>query len=125
MSSFIIAAAVLTLVTLALLVLPLLRRRVAPPRATQSEASVAVLRDQLAELERDRASGAISAQAYEAAHRGLKLRILEDAVPEAAASDRPHAVPAIALAVLVPLAAAGLYAWLGTPQLLDPQPGQA
>ncbi len=125
MSSFIIAAAVLTLVTLALLVLPLLRKRVAPPRATQSEASIAVLRDQLEELERDRASGAISAEAYEAAHRGLRLRILEDAVPEAAASDRPHAVPAIALAVLVPLAAAGLYAWLGTPQLLDPQPGQA
>ncbi|TAN54574.1 MAG: c-type cytochrome biogenesis protein CcmI [Betaproteobacteria bacterium] len=123
MSSFVVAAAVLTLVTLALLMLPLLRKRVAPPRATQSDASVAVLRDQLEELERDRASGAISAEAYEAAHRGLKLRILEDAVPEAAASDRPHAVPAIALAVLMPLAAAGLYAWLGTPQLLDPQPG--
>ncbi|TAK51578.1 MAG: c-type cytochrome biogenesis protein CcmI [Betaproteobacteria bacterium] len=125
MSSFLAAAAILTLLTLALLMLPLLRKRVAPPRATQSEASVAVLRDQLEELERDRASGAISAEAYETAHRGLKLRILEDAVPETAASDRPHAVPAIALAVLVPLAAAGLYAWLGTPQLLDSQPGQA
>jgi len=125
MSSFVVAATVLTLLTLALLVLPLLRKRVAPPRATQSEASVAVLRDQMDELERDRASGAIGAQAYEAARRGLKLRTLEDAVPETAASDRPHAVPAIALAVLVPLVAAALYAWLGTPQLLDPQPGQA
>lgn len=119
MSTFVIAAAALTLLTLALLVVPLLRKRVAPPRATQSEASVAVLRDQLEELERDRASGAIGAEAYDAAQRGLKLRILEDAVPETAASDRAHVAPATVLAVLLPLAAAGLYYWLGTPAALD------
>ncbi len=124
MTGFVLAAAALTVLTLALLVVPLVRRRVAPPRATQSEASVAVLRDQLQELERDCASGAISGDAYEAAQRGLRLRILEDAVPETAASDRPHVAPAAALAVLLPLAAAGLYYWLGTPQALDPRPAQ-
>ena len=125
MSTFLIAAAALTLVTLALLVVPLVRRRVAAPRATQSDASIAVLRDQLEELERDRASGAISAEAYEAAQRGLKLRILEDAVTETAATDRPHVAPAMALAVLLPLAAAGLYVWIGTPAAIDPQQPQA
>lgn len=124
MTGFVLAAAALTVLTLALLVVPLVRRRVMPPRATQSEASVAVLRDQLQELERDRASGAIGAEAYEAAQRGLRLRILEDAVPETAASDRPHVAPAAALAALLPLAAAGLYYWLGTPQALDPRPAQ-
>ena len=124
MTGFVLAAAALTLLTLALLVVPLVRRRVAPPRATQSEASVAVLRDQQEELERDRASGAISAEAYEAARRGLKLRILEDAVPETAASDRPHVAPAAVLFVLLPLAAAGMYAWLGTPQALNPRLAQ-
>lgn len=119
MSTFVIAAVALTLLTLALLVAPLLRKRVAPPRATQSEASVAVLCDQLEELERDRASGAISAESYDAAQRGLKLRILEDAVPETAASDRAQVAPATVLAVLLPLAAAGLYYWLGTPAALD------
>jgi len=120
MTGFVLAAAALTVCTLALLAVPLVRRRVAPPRATQSEASVAVLRDQQEELERDRASGAISAEAYEAAQRTLKLRILEDAVPETAASDRPHVAPAAVLAVLLPLAAAGLYTWLGTPKALAP-----
>jgi cytochrome c-type biogenesis protein CcmH len=124
MTGFVVGAAALTLLTLALLVLPLLGRRVAAPRATQSEASVAVLRDQQAELERDRASGAIAADAYEAALRGLKLRILEDAVPETTAKDRPHVVPAAVLAVLLPLAAAGLYAWLGTPEALNPRVAQ-
>lgn len=121
MSTFVIAAGALVLLTLAFLVVPLVRRRVAAPLATQSEASIAVLRDQLEELERDRASGAISAEAYEAAQRSLKLRILEDAVPESAATDRPHVAPAVALAVLLPLAAAGLYAWIGAPQLLEPR----
>ncbi len=124
MSTFVIAAGALVLLTLALLVVPLVRRRVAAPLATQSDASIAVLRDQLEELERDRASGAISAEAYEAAQRSLKLRILEDAVPESAATDRPHVAPAIALVVLLPMAAAGLYAWIGAPQLLEPRQPQ-
>lgn len=124
MTGFVLAAAALTVFTLVLLVVPLVRRRVAPPRATQSEASVAVLRDQQEELERDRASGAISAEAYEAAQRGLRLRILEDAVPETAASDRPHVAPAAVLFVLLPLAAAGLYVWLGTPEALNPRLAQ-
>lgn len=125
MSTFVIAAVALTLLTLALLVVPLLRRRLAARRATQSEVSVAVLRDQLEELERDRASGALGAEAYEAAQRGLKLRIIEDAVPETAATDRPHLTATVALVLLLPLAAAGLYVWLGTPAALDPRAAQA
>jgi cytochrome c-type biogenesis protein CcmH len=126
MTGFIAGAIALTLLTLVLLVVPLLRSRVAPRGASQSEVSVTVLREQLAELERDRASGAIDAAAYEAAQHNLKLRILEDAVPESVGTaDRPHPASAIALLLLLPLAAAGLYAWLGTPEAIDPRQARA
>lgn len=126
MTGFIAGAVALTLLTLALLVVPLLRSRSAPRGASQAEASVAVLREQLEELERDRASGAIDVAGYEAAQHNLKLRILEDAVPESVGTaDRPHPVSAIALLVLLPLAAAGLYGWLGAPDALDPRQAQA
>lgn len=122
MIGFLLAASALTLLTVALLVVPLLRRRAARPGTTQAEASAAVLREQLEELERDRAAGTIDAAAYESAARNLKRRILEDSAPETAVRDRRHLVPAIALAVALPLAVGGLYAWLGAPQLIHPQP---
>jgi cytochrome c-type biogenesis protein CcmH len=121
MIGFMLAASALTLLTVALLVVPLLRRRAARPGATQAEASVAVLREQLEELERDRATGTIDAAGYESAAHSLKRRILEDSAPETAIRDRRHLVPAIALAVALPLAVGGLYAWLGAPQLIGSQ----
>jgi cytochrome c-type biogenesis protein CcmH len=126
MTGFIAGAIALTLLTLALLVVPLLRRRIAAQGTSQSDASVAVLREQLEELERDRAAGTIDAASYEAAQHNLKLRILEDAVPESAGTaDRPHPASAIALLVLLPLAAVGLYGWLGAPDALDPRQARA
>lgn len=125
MTGFVLAAAALTLVTLALLVVPLVRRRALRLGATQAEVSIAVLRDQMEELERDRASGTLGADAYETGQRTLKQRILQDAVPDARASDRIHAAPAVVLAMLLPLAAAGLYFVLGTPSALDSRKEQA
>lgn len=119
MTVFIAAAAVLTLVTLAFLVVPLLRGRAVKPGATQAEASVAVLREQLEELDRDRAAGTIDAASYEEAQRNLKLRILQDAAPEAAVSDRRHAGPAAAIVLLLPIAATGLYLLIGAPETID------
>lgn len=132
MTVFVLSAVALAAVTVLLLVLPLVRRGARAPGATQSEASIAVLKDQLAELERDLAAGTIAREAFEAAQKELKTRLLEDSAAEAAPADGPRRAPAIALAVLVPLCAAGLYLLLGTPQGLDPQramaaamPGQA
>ena len=119
MTVFVAAAAVLTLVTLGFLVVPLLRGRAVKPGATQAEVSVVVLREQLEELERDRAAGTIDAASYEEAKRNLKLRILQDAAPEAAVSDRRHAGPAAAIVLLLPVAATGLYLLIGTPEAID------
>jgi len=121
MTTFLLAAAALTAVTIALLLVPLLRRRAAAAATSQSEVAVAVLRDQLADLDRERSGGAIDAAAYAAAERDLKQRILADALPDREATDRAARGAALALALVLPLAAAGLYAWLGEPDALDPR----
>jgi len=118
---FVALSALLAALVVALLAWPLLRARGAAPGATQSEASAAVLRDQLAELERDFAAGAIGAAAFEAAKHELQHRVLEDTVPERAAGDRRSIATVVAVAVFVPAVAAALYAVVGTPEALSPQ----
>jgi cytochrome c-type biogenesis protein CcmH len=121
MIGFAAAATALTALTVALLVVPLARRRKGTPHATQAQASLEVLREDLAELERELAAGAIAKDDYEAAKRSLKVRVLEDAAPETAPADRAGIAPAIVVALALPLAALALYAWLGNPAALDPQ----
>jgi cytochrome c-type biogenesis protein CcmH len=120
-TAFVLAAVALAAATVVLLVVPLAWQRKPARGATQAEASVAVLKDQLAELERDLASGAIGRETYEAAQRELKARILEDTAPEQTAAVHPSLAPPLALAVLLPVCAIGLYLWLGNPAALDPQ----
>jgi cytochrome c-type biogenesis protein CcmH len=118
---FILAAVALAAVTVLLLVVPLARRRISAPGASQAEASVAVLKDQLAELERDLAAGTLGREAYEAAQKELKARLLDDAAPEAAPAEHASLAPPLALAILLPACAVGLYIWLGNPAGIDPQ----
>lgn len=125
MTGFVLAAVALAVVTAVLLAVPLARRRKSAPGATQAEVSIAVLRDQLAELERDLATGTIGREAFETAQKEIKARLLDDAAPEAVPAERHRRAPAIVLAVLLPLCAAGLYIWLGSPASLDPQQRQA
>ncbi len=98
---------------------PLSRKK---PLASGSD--VAVYRDQLDEIERDRAAGLIGGAEAEAARIEVSRRLLAAAdapaaAPVAAASWRRRAV-AIAALLLLPLGAAGLYLTLGSPDL----PGQ-
>jgi cytochrome c-type biogenesis protein CcmH len=85
---------------------------------------VEVYRDQLEEIERDRAGGLIGEPEAEAARIEISRRLLAaaDAAPAAAGGGSPHRRRATALAalVLLPLGAVGLYALLGSPNL----PGQ-
>jgi cytochrome c-type biogenesis protein CcmH len=98
---------------------PLSRR--APLRAGSD---IAVYRDQLDEIERDRANGLIGEREAEAAHVEVSRRLIAaaDAVAPAPAAGALWRRRAVALAawVLLPLGAAGLYLALGSPQL----PGQ-
>lgn len=124
MTLWIIFAA-LTLAVLAILILPLLRRPVAaPPRV---DYDMVVYRDQLAELERDQERGLLTADQVEAARTEILRRMLaaEDAEPPVGAVSllagdrRLRLVTAVAIAVLVPLSAFGIYARLGAPSLPD------
>src|SRR3954470_18057854 len=94
---------------------PLSRRR---PAATAA-ADVAVYRDQLDEIERDRAAGLIGAAEAEAARIEVSRRLLAAAdapaaAPVAVADGRRRAVALVVL-LLLPLGAAGLYLTLGSP----------
>ncbi|HEX3142305.1 MAG TPA: c-type cytochrome biogenesis protein CcmI [Rhizobacter sp.] len=123
MSGFVLAAAVLVAVTLLLLLRPWQRSRGAE-RASTGEINAGVYRDQLQELDRDLAAGVISAPDHEQARTELQRRLLDDTggPADGAAAAAPHGMrhTAWALAVVVPLATAGLYAWLGSPAALTP-----
>lgn len=72
---------------------------------------------QLAELERDRAAGTLTLAEYSQIRAELHRRMLDDAIvvdPAVKPANRTQRTPLV-LAVLLPLAAAALYAWLGTP----------
>jgi cytochrome c-type biogenesis protein CcmH len=100
---------------------PLARRT----RELRSGSDVAVYRDQLEEIERDRAAGLIEDNAAASAQVEVSRRLIaaadaQAAAPSSAASAgwRRRAVAVVAL-VLVPLGAAGLYLALGSPSLPD------
>jgi cytochrome c-type biogenesis protein CcmH len=88
---------------------------------------VAVYRDQLDEIDRDRAAGLIGKREAEAAKVEVSRRLLAAADAEAAAPQpvaaavatrRRRAVAVVAL-VLLPVGAVGLYGFLGSPSLPD------
>ena len=113
-----LAIAAVTLVVVATVVLPLMKSaRAAPERAAFDRA---VYRDQLKELERDRARGLIDGDEAQAAQLEIERRLLAAAAPEPA-SMRSAGSPvlAVALALLLPAAAAGLYLALGAPTVPD------
>lgn len=122
MTPFWISTGLLTLLVLALLCWPLLRQR-GGDGASRRALNTAIYRDQLAELERDLASGALSQADYAGAREEIERRVLEDVATDSAPADAaPRRLPrtALALAVTLPLAAALLYVVLGTPTALDP-----
>ena len=120
-TSFLAVSAALFLVALALLLRPLMRRVAPPPAASRQALNAAIYRDQLSELERDRASGSLAATDFDQAQAELQRRLLQDAaVADVAPSpSRPAWRSAIALSLALPLAAAALYVWLGNPAAMQ------
>lgn len=121
MISFLLIAALLLSVTLVLLLRPWWRRAVAPDRS-RSALNAAIYRDQLKELECDRADGQLAEADYQEARTELQRRLLEEttAVADEAGSWKVPRAGMVALLLFLPLATAGLYAWLGSPAGLDP-----
>lgn len=121
--------AVLLIVAVAAFILPPLwfARRGAAVTIDRQQANLAIFRDQLAELERERDAATLSADDFAQAKGELQRRLLdetaagEDAPSATEASVRLHSRPtAIALLLLLPVAALAAYVLLGNPRALDP-----
>ena len=122
---FIVSAACLLLIVLAILVRPLWKDRVGQNIAGQErrQANLAVLRGQMLELEVERDEGSLSAADFEQAKNELQRRLLEEVGGDekVTASSQPSARRlAVALMLVLPLLAAGGYYLLGNPKALDP-----
>jgi cytochrome c-type biogenesis protein CcmH len=123
MATFLIAAALLVAATLLVLLRPW-RRAAQAAESTARDANTAVYRDQLAELDRDLAAGTIQAADHEQARGELQKRLLADAdVAEPVIAPRTSGRGTmVALALALPVLAAGMYAWRGNPAALNPPP---
>lgn len=121
MGAFVLAAALLVAATLLLLLRPWKRVPKATAASTR-DINAGIYRDQLAELDRDLAAGTLGPDDHAQARAELQRRLLDDA----AHADTPAAAVAgmrrttLALVLLFPLAAGGLYWQLGSPAALDP-----
>jgi cytochrome c-type biogenesis protein CcmH len=121
--AFWLAVAAMIAVALAF-VLPRLVSRKSPGRgASRAALNADVYRGQLADLDHERASGALAPADYDAARAELERRLLAEGTFE----ERPAArgsgrVAATAVALLLPLAAIGLYFVFGSPEAIDVSP---
>lgn len=104
---------------------PLLRRKPAAARVGRRNINIAVYRDQLKEMEADRANGLISEEQFAVAKLELEARLAQDAV------DSEDVVPVnrsgrwlgVGLGVLIPVAAFSLYFLFGNVQALEDRGG--
>lgn len=123
MITFALLAVALTATVLLIVLMPLLRRS-RPAELSTDRANIGIYRDQLRELDDDLAAGAIDSAQHTEARSELERRLLEDVREhEVAAPPVPQSgkLTAAILAVVIPLAAAGLYWAAGTPAGLAPE----
>jgi cytochrome c-type biogenesis protein CcmH len=122
MSTFLILAALLSLLSLSFILPALLGKPREDAPAPRDDVNLAVLRDQLRELELDLASGLIGAGAGDAARQELLRRVAEEVRPQTPAMPAGAGLrgQAAALGLALVLGAGGLYGLLGNPRGLDP-----
>ena len=125
MTQFAIFATLLIVVVAAFVLPPLwLGLRSPKARADRKAANLAIFRDQLAELEREKAEGSLAEADFEQAKRELQRRLLEEVEPAAEettpASHAPTRKTAIAILLLLPTLGLLGYGMLGNPRALNP-----
>jgi cytochrome c-type biogenesis protein CcmH len=126
--AFVLVAALLVAVALAWLLPPLIRRDAGAFARDRVQMNLALLRDQLTDLDAEHARGAVSAEQYAETKAELERRVLEEtAMGSRASSAAPFGgrVTAAVVAGTVPIAAVLLYVWLGDPSALDLQSRRA
>ena len=119
--------ATLLVVTVAAFILPPLwfGLRTNPQKDDRKEINLKIFRDQLADLDREKAEGMLAEADFQQARSELQRRLLEEVEPAddataAPVSNASSRKTAIALLLLLPLLAALGYGVLGKPAALDP-----
>ena len=116
----------IVVVICAFLFLPLwFGQRGAAVAADRKAANLAIFRDQLADLERERHDGTLADADFEHAKQELQRRLLDEVAAPADGEQTPAVAgpsrkTALALILVLPLAALLGYALLGDPAALDP-----
>ena len=124
---FWLLASIMILVALLLVVPPLMRDRAAG-RDTLGDApgdpNVALYRERLADLDRERDRGEVDADRFAALREDLERGLLTDAggreAPRTVSHPRPYWM-AITVTIMVPVCSLAFYLWLGSPHGLDPR----
>ncbi len=123
MTLFAVFATLLVVVVAAFILPPLwLGLKPAVGNTDRRAANLAIFRDQLAELEREKREGSLADTDFEQAKRELHHRLLaevESAAP-AEAGHRSSRQAALAIVLALPALAVAGYALLGTPKALNP-----
>lgn len=120
MTTFWIICAVLVLIAVPFIALPLWRGKSANDTVARDEANLAILRDQIAEMDSDLKNGLLTAELHEEGKHELQSRVIDEVSAEkpvtADTPRNPHKVLAIILSVLLPLMAVGVYTQVGDMQ---------
>ncbi|MGE4635176.1 MAG: c-type cytochrome biogenesis protein CcmI [Arenicellales bacterium] len=118
-------ASALIAFAIALLVPALLRRPIQPSQS-RSSVNIGIARERERELRRELQEDVLSEADYDQARAELEINLLNDLDQDQGPASAPirtsAPVTATLLAVLMPLAALGLYLFLGNPGALDPSP---
>lgn len=123
MTVFVIVVVLMVLAAVSVVILPLLRQPKQTEQTSTDSAtlSLGVLRDHLADLEREFAAGHLNAESYAAEKAEIERRALEDSqqrAPDAAPRDVRRTGLVVAISVVVPALVLGLYYMLGTPEAI-------
>jgi cytochrome c-type biogenesis protein CcmH len=127
MTTFWIICTLLLIVAVLFVALPLWRTKAKDDTVLRDAANLEIFRDQIAEMDADLSNGLLTPELHEQGKRELQMRLLE----EVNSTDNTgvlvkhsHKTVALILAVLLPLAAVGLYWKIGNWNAFQPQSGQ-
>jgi cytochrome c-type biogenesis protein CcmH len=130
MTVFWLVAVLLIIAALLFLLPPLVQKSQRKDALGRDELNVAVFKDQLAELERDREAGVVTSEQFEAARQDLERSFLQESGDNDSSSNTQMDLvigrsAAVVIGVLVPVLAVSLYAMLGSGELgLNPETAQ-
>jgi cytochrome c-type biogenesis protein CcmH len=131
MTAFVLLAALLAALALGFLLVPLLRSRGRAAQDNRAESNATIYRNQLAELEAERAQGLLSEARVAESRAEIERRLAEDLASGESGTSAARTswqgtrlAIAIALGLGLPIVAVGLYALVGTPSALDPSAAQ-